>query len=187
MTPSSLVRVYHDRHRNSVLLPTGVRIRDEWDLSRMMIQDGIYPGHGPIVLDSPDVRKYEETYRVRISVEDSEGIMTIPLPKDHSHSQEDLDRLIRKVESSPRFGGEEKEIDRIIEEVDFFERSGNILFILEVADLVDRFRKDNVVWGVGRGSSCASYIMYLLDVNAVNPLKHNIPFSELSKEDKDYE
>jgi DNA polymerase III alpha subunit len=44
--------------------------------------------------------------------------------------------------------------------------------------VVDIFNKNNIVYGVGRGSSCACYILYLLGLNLVNPLKYNIPVEE---------
>jgi DNA polymerase III alpha subunit len=44
-----------------------------------------------------------------------------------------------------------------------------------------RFKEDGVLWGVGRGSSCASLIMYLLGINKVDPVKYNIPAEEFFK------
>lgn len=40
--------------------------------------------------------------------------------------------------------------------------------------VVDTFKKDDVVWGVGRGSSCSSYILYLLGLHEVDPVRYNI-------------
>ena len=48
--------------------------------------------------------------------------------------------------------------------------------------LIDKFRNDGIVWGVGRGSSCASYVLFLLFVNDVDPVRFGINFSEMSKE-----
>jgi len=44
-----------------------------------------------------------------------------------------------------------------------------------------QFKENDVVWGVGRGSSCASLIMYLLDINKVDPVKYGIPAEEFFK------
>lgn len=44
--------------------------------------------------------------------------------------------------------------------------------------VVDTFNKNGVVYGVGRGSSCACYILYLIGLNLVNPLRYNIPVEE---------
>jgi DNA polymerase III alpha subunit len=47
--------------------------------------------------------------------------------------------------------------------------------------LVDTLRKNNVVWGVGRGSSVASYILYLIGVHKVDSIKYNLDINEFLK------
>ena len=44
--------------------------------------------------------------------------------------------------------------------------------------IVDTFEKTNQVFGIGRGSSCACYILYLIGLNLVDPIKWNLPISE---------
>jgi DNA polymerase III alpha subunit len=44
--------------------------------------------------------------------------------------------------------------------------------------IIDTFKEKNIVWGIGRGSSCASYILYILGLHCVDPIKFNIPMSE---------
>ena len=44
--------------------------------------------------------------------------------------------------------------------------------------LVDVMRENNVVWGVGRGSSVASYILYLIGIHKVDSVKHNLDYTE---------
>ena len=47
--------------------------------------------------------------------------------------------------------------------------------------LVDTLRKNNVVWGVGRGSSVASYVLFLLGVHKINSLYYNLDIDEFLK------
>jgi len=42
-------------------------------------------------------------------------------------------------------------------------------------------RKHKLVWGVGRGSSVASYVLYLLGVHKINSLKYNLDIKEFLK------
>ena len=44
--------------------------------------------------------------------------------------------------------------------------------------MVDTLRKNNIVWGVGRGSSVASYVLYLLGVHKVDSIKYNLDPTE---------
>jgi DNA polymerase III alpha subunit len=40
--------------------------------------------------------------------------------------------------------------------------------------LVDVMRTNNVIWGVGRGSSVASYVLYKLGVHRIDSLHYNL-------------
>ena len=47
--------------------------------------------------------------------------------------------------------------------------------------LVDHMREHGIVWGVGRGSSVASFCLYLIGINKVNPLLYNLDIHEFLK------
>jgi DNA polymerase III alpha subunit len=36
----------------------------------------------------------------------------------------------------------------------------------------------NIVWGVGRGSSCSSYLLYLLGLHEVDVVKYDVDISD---------
>jgi DNA polymerase III alpha subunit len=78
--------------------------------------------------------------------------------------------------------GEDKVVDRLIEEANYFTQSSRPDILKKVTELLSRFTIDGIVWGVGRGSSCASLVFYIMGVHDVNPLKYTLPFSELTKE-----
>jgi len=44
--------------------------------------------------------------------------------------------------------------------------------------MINHFITNDVVWGVGRGSSCASLVLFLLGINKIDPIKYDIPVSE---------
>jgi len=43
---------------------------------------------------------------------------------------------------------------------------------------VDTMQANNVVWGVGRGSSVASYVLYLIGVHKIDSIKYNLDWQE---------
>lgn len=47
--------------------------------------------------------------------------------------------------------------------------------------LVDTMRKYNIVWGVGRGSSVSSYVLYLIGVHKINSIYYDLDISEFLK------
>jgi hypothetical protein len=47
--------------------------------------------------------------------------------------------------------------------------------------LVDTMREHSVVWGVGRGSSVASFVLYLIGVHRIHSLRNNLDFNEFMR------
>lgn len=62
-----------------------------------------------------------------------------------------------------------------------FQRRGLVQLLRQMKYIVDTLRKNNIVWGVGRGSSVASYVLHLLGVHKINTIKYNIPLEEFFK------
>jgi hypothetical protein len=48
--------------------------------------------------------------------------------------------------------------------------------------LVDTMRQNNIVWGVGRGSSTASFVLYKIGVHRINSIEYQLPLEEFFKE-----
>lgn len=44
--------------------------------------------------------------------------------------------------------------------------------------LVDTMRANNIVWGVGRGSSVSSYVLYLIGVHKIDSLYYDLDITE---------
>ena len=73
------------------------------------------------------------------------------------------------------------EIDRVELEYTMFEERGLVPLLQFLIYIVDYMRKYDIVWGVGRGSSVASYSLYLLGVHKVDSLKYDLPIEEFLK------
>lgn len=87
----------------------------------------------------------------------------------------DLDKYIASMITTEH--NELAEI-RLENEYQEFKRRNMEMFLRTVIFIVSEFKKKNIVWGVGRGSSCASYLLYRIGLHSVNPLKYKIPYSE---------
>lgn len=68
--------------------------------------------------------------------------------------------------------------ERIELELAEIKRRGMIEFMATIMYVLAVFREKGVVWGVGRGSSCASYVLFILGLHSVDALKHQIPLEE---------
>ena len=69
-------------------------------------------------------------------------------------------------------------LERISVELAEFERRGMVNFLRTIIYVLDVFREKGAVWGVGRGSSCASYVLYLLGLHAVDCVWYSVPHTE---------
>lgn len=73
------------------------------------------------------------------------------------------------------------ELQRVGEELLLFLDRNLFDLLRYLKYLVDTMRKHNIVWGVGRGSSTASYVLYLLGVHKINSIYYDIPINDFLK------
>jgi len=68
------------------------------------------------------------------------------------------------------------------------QRAGHELLLYQERDLfdllcycvylVDTMKDNNIIWGVGRGSSVSSFVLYLIGIHQVNSLYYELPVEE---------
>lgn len=67
---------------------------------------------------------------------------------------------------------------RLVAEWEEFEKRDMIDLLRYMKYLVDFMRENDIVWGVGRGSSVASYVLYLIGVHRINPIQYDLDWQE---------
>jgi len=67
---------------------------------------------------------------------------------------------------------------RLIEELTAYQDRNMIDLLRWLKYFVDTCRANNVVWGVGRGSSVASYVLYIIGVHRIDSIKYNLDWRE---------
>jgi|TARA_A100001391_G_scaffold70880_1_gene45284 DNA polymerase III alpha subunit len=72
----------------------------------------------------------------------------------------------------------EEERFRVQTEYSLFEQKKFIKVLQFLIYFVDTLRANNVVWGVGRGSSVASFCLFLIGVHKINPMLYNLDHRE---------
>lgn len=66
------------------------------------------------------------------------------------------------------------ELQRVGKELLLFQERGLFDLLKYLHYLVDVMKANNVIWGVGRGSSVASYVLYLLEVHRINSMFYEL-------------
>ena len=72
----------------------------------------------------------------------------------------------------------QEEKDRCEEELAEFSARGMYNLLRYMIYLVDFMRENDIVWGVGRGSSVASYVLYLIGVHRIDSIKYDLDWRE---------
>jgi len=88
-------------------------------------------------------------------------------------AQQAMERLVPLVPE-----GDQVRLERVAEELLEMERRGLLPVLGAVWYVIDTFRDKGQVWGVGRGSSCASYVLYLIGLHCVDPVRYNVNWRE---------
>lgn len=110
---------------------------------------------------------------------------------DESESLEDFDRRLQQTWHMPD-SYKSMDIARYIldqcENEEQLQRCGHELLLFQERDLfnllkflkylVDTMTEHRVIWGVGRGSSVASYVLYKLGVHRIDSLYYNLDPAE---------
>lgn len=72
----------------------------------------------------------------------------------------------------------EAELQRVGEELLLYQERNLFDLLRYLRYLVDVMIENNIIWGVGRGSSVASYVLYKLGVHRINSLYYNLDIHE---------
>jgi DNA polymerase III alpha subunit len=72
----------------------------------------------------------------------------------------------------------EAELQRCGTELLLYQERGLFDLLRYLKYLVDVMTQNQVIWGVGRGSSVASYVLYLLGVHRIDSMYYNLDIAE---------
>jgi DNA polymerase III alpha subunit len=75
----------------------------------------------------------------------------------------------------------EEELQRVGMELLMYQDRNMLVLLQFMKYLVDTLRKNNVVWGVGRGSSVASYCLFLIGIHRIDSLYFDLSIEEFLK------
>jgi DNA polymerase III alpha subunit len=72
----------------------------------------------------------------------------------------------------------QEELQRVGQELLLYQERNLFDLLRQLKYVVDTWRTNNIVWGVGRGSSVASYVLYLIGVHRINSMYYDLDVSE---------
>jgi|TARA_S200000501_G_C20776220_1_gene722811 DNA polymerase III alpha subunit len=72
----------------------------------------------------------------------------------------------------------DQERTRVQDEYILFQKKDFVKVLQFLIYFIDTLRSNNIVWGVGRGSSVSSFCLFLIGVHKINPLLYNLDYTE---------
>jgi DNA polymerase III alpha subunit len=112
--------------------------------------------------------------------------LTIDLSEFDSQNQNNwyMENLYKQMDIAQWILGQcknEAELQRAGHELLLFQARNMFDLLKFLKYFVDTAKKNNIVWGVGRGSSVASFVLYLIGVHKINSLYYDLDITEFLK------
>jgi DNA polymerase III alpha subunit len=138
-------------------------------------------------MESEDIRLYNENCaefdieKVQILTDqDFDRINTYLIPKHYLDI--DVEDYIRRLVPNGVDGTDNAETSQRVDMELTEYKARNLYPVLRVLIyIIETMRRNNLVWGIGRGSSIASYVLFLLGIHKVNSIKYNLDIKEFLK------
>ncbi len=70
------------------------------------------------------------------------------------------------------------QLQRVGKELLLYQERGMFKLLCFLVYLVDTMRDNDIVWGVGRGSSVASYVLYLIGIHKIDSIYYDLDVDE---------
>jgi DNA polymerase III alpha subunit len=147
--------------------------------------DAMYKGYTfntsntPIVDDEVEVTRLEEQLHFRFQ-RPTDDILTIEafdatMQRDWFMPENYCPTLLHDLYRSCNTDAQRT---RVSEELEAYVQHNMIDLLFYLKYLVDTLTENNILWGVGRGSSVASYVLFLIGVHDIDSMKYNLSWQE---------
>ena len=149
--------------------------------------DLIMQGREPWSIKNITVEPSVDIETVVNVVENVDSLITWTFPTDESVSVPDYDTTSQQRWHMPDEYQQldiaayilglcrtEAELQRVGEELLLYQERGLFNLLRYLKYLVDVMTQNRIIWGVGRGSSVASYVLYLLGVHRIDSMFYDL-------------
>jgi DNA polymerase III alpha subunit len=118
-----------------------------------------------------DTVKLKEYTELLVSKEDFDQALQSDWFMPDEYKTMDIEEFLVKVCPKENY-------QRLVDELNEYKARNMMNLLRWLKYFVDTCRKEKIVWGVGRGSSVASYVLYLIGVHKIDSLKYNLDWQE---------
>lgn len=164
----------------------GEVILDETDLCDLIMQ-----GHDVTAMQNVTVEPTMDLERLVQAVEDPGSLLLWTFPENSDISVPTFDQQRQEIWFMPTEYREldiaehvlglcetQAQLQRVGQELLLYQERNLFDLLRYLKYLVDVMRANQVIWGVGRGSSVASYVLFLLGVHRVDSIYYDLDIRE---------
>ncbi len=144
-------------------------------LQHAVIVDEVVPFDPALELENVPNLVKELTENINMSVEDFDQILRSQWFMPDEYKTFDIAKFVLDQCTH------EEELQRAGKELLMYEKRGLFTLLQYMKYLVDLMRKNNIVWGVGRGSSVSSFVLFLIGIHRINSLHYDLNIEEFLK------
>ena len=144
-------------------------------LKHAVIVDEVVPFDPALELENVPNLVKELTENINMSVEDFDQILRSQWFMPDEYKTFDIAKFVLDQCTH------EEELQRAGKELLMYEKRGLFTLLQYMKYLVDLMRKNNIVWGVGRGSSVSSFVLFLIGIHRINSLHYDLNIEEFLK------
>jgi DNA polymerase III alpha subunit len=155
------------------------------DMVPELFLHGVKPANIAVNYLNADIKKFNQLSEVQISANKTENnLFSMDWDVPHAYLEIELNQYVETklalMLHAKKFDTalQEKYILRLQTELKYVKQYNMESLFRTLIYVLDTLRASNTVWGVGRGSSCASLILYLIGIHKVDPVKFGIPATE---------
>ena len=147
--------------------------RDVWNLQRVIVDHDVDLERGIQIIQEPSaMMQWTFPENSDMAVPDWDHIQQQQWHMPDSYKTMDIAAHVLDLCDT------DAELQRCGEELILYQERGLMDLLRYLRYLVDVMRENHVIWGVGRGSSVASFVLYKLGVHRINSLYYELDPSE---------
>lgn len=141
-------------------------------LKKVLVDEKITISDNLELSNTPQLITYQP---LELSLEDFDSIQTDNWYMPEEYKNFDIAKFVLDQCKN------QEELQRAGTELLMFQERDMFMLLRYLKFLVDTMRKNNIVWGVGRGSSVASFVLFLIGIHKINSLYYELSISEFLK------
>ena len=147
--------------------------RDVWNLKRVIVDHDVDLERGIQIIQEPSaMMQWTFPENSDMAVPDWDYIQQRQWHMPDSYKTMDIAAHVLDLCDT------DAELQRCGEELILYQERGLMDLLRYLRYLVDVMRENHVIWGVGRGSSVASFVLYKLGVHRINSLYYELDPTE---------